>query len=50
MEVVATERQVRPIVLAAVMDLAVAEIAWEIAAFHHRTLVDREPLEDPVAA
>lgn len=51
MEAVATERRVRPIVLAAVMEaLAVAEIAWEIAAFHHRTLVDREPLEDPVAA
>ena len=51
MEAVAIERRVRPIVLAAVMEaLAVVEIVWEIAAFHHRTLVDRERLEDPVAA
>lgn len=28
----------------------VVGIAWEIAAFHHQTPVDRERLEDPAAA
>ena len=50
-EVVATERRAQGIVRGAAMEAwAVVETAWEIAAFHHRTLVDREPLEDPVVA
>jgi hypothetical protein len=48
----ATERREQAIVLGVVMEaLAAVAIAWAIAAFrHHRTLVGRERLEDPVAA
>lgn len=50
-EAVAAERLERRIVLGAEMEaLAVAEIVWGIVAFRHRTLVDRERLEDPVVA
>lgn len=50
-EAAPAERPEQPM-LVAVMDAlaAVAEIVWGIVAFRHRTLVDRERLEDPVVA